>query len=283
MRRITIAGTFVVALATAALGENIQAQPTPVTFTEFSVTPGSRRLDCVMSEPATLAKNPAVLIHFDTDRDQLRGESIYGLTCKAFLEAGHRVVGFDMPNHGTRVGHGKKQGIAGFCESFLAGVDPFKMIVEDGRAVVDEIVKRGWAPQGRIFIAGCSRCGYCALRIMAADKRIAAAAVDAPVTDWRALTEFAGAKDRPDVTALALTNYATDLVGRPIWVGMGNCDNRVSTADFMRFCLAISEEQERRKMQKSQFEAHVIKCDGHSFPEKDRKQGAAWLVNQAAR
>lgn len=252
-----------------------------VTFTEFTVTPGGRELHCVLSEPAALATNPAVLLFHNTAKDQLRGETVYGNTCDAFLKAGYRVVGFTMPNHEERVGHWKKREIAGFCEAFLAGSDPFKMYVEDGRAVIDEIVARGWAAPNRIFIAGCSRGGYLALRLMAADRRIVAAAVDAPVTDWRALAEFAVAKDRPDVAALALTNYVTDLVGRPIWTGMGNCDNRVSTADFLRFCLAMAEEQEKRKMEKSLFEAHVVECEGHGFPEEGRRQGAEWLVKQA--
>lgn len=253
------------------------------TFTEFSVAPGGRKLDCLMCEPASLATQPAVLIHLATEREQLRGEGIYGLTCKAFLAAGNRVVGFELPNHGKRVGNWKKQEIAGFCEAFVAGQDPFKMVVEDGRAVVDEIIARGWASAGRIYIAGCSRGGYCALRIMAADRRIAAAAADAPVTDWRALTEFAGAKERPDVAALALTHYAADLADRPVWVGMGNCDNRVSTAYFLAFCHAIAVEQEKRGMEKSPFEAHVVEAPGHGFPEDGRKQGAEWLVTQVQR
>lgn len=256
---------------------------TDVTITEFTVNPGGRKLDCFMSEPTVLATNPAVLIHIGTAADQLQGESVYGLTCDAFLKAGYRIVGFEMPNHGKRVGNWKKQEIAGFCEAFVAGEDPFAMIVEDGRAVVDEIIARGWAPAGRISIAGCSRCGYCALRIMAADKRIAAAALDAPVTDWRALAEFAGAKDRPDVAALDLTNFVADLVDRPIWVGMGNCDNRVSTAAFQRFGLVMAAEQEKRKMTKSRFVSYVIECEGHGFPEAWRKVGAAWLVEQASR
>lgn len=253
-----------------------------VAFTEFTVTPSGRELYCVMSEPAVLAANPAVLLYHNTARDHLRGETVYGHTCDAFLKAGYRIAGFAMPNHEERVGK-KKEGIAGFYEAFLEGSDPFKMYVEDGRAVIDEIVARGWAASNRIFITGCSRGGYLALRLMAADRRIVAAALDAPVTDWRALAEFAEAKKRPDVAALALTNYVADLVGRPIWAGMGNCDNRVSTADFLRFCLAITEEQEKRKMEKSMFEVHVVECEGHGFPEEGRIQGGAWLVKQAQR
>ena len=253
-----------------------------VTLTDFDVSVGDRTLRCVLSEPAQLAEQPAVLLHHDPAPEHLSGESpSYGLTCKAFLASGHRVVGYELPNHGSRIGDWPRQEIGGMCDAFVAGSDPFAMVVQDGRAMVDTIIERGWAPANHIFIAGCSRGGYCALRMMAGDSRIRAGQMDAPVTDWRALTEFADFRDREDVAGLALKHYVADLVGRPIWTGIGNCDNRVSTACYWEFCLAMGGEQEKRGMTESRFVSQVVEAPGHGFPVQAREQGAAWLVKLA--
>jgi len=115
----------------------------------------------------------------------------------------------------------------GFRASFMAGVDPFKMGVEDGQTVITECIKRGWATPGRIAVQGASRAGYMALRLMAADPRIAVAAGLAPVTDWRMLAEFSSVRDREDIAGLQLTRFIGPMVGRHVYLAIGR--NGIST------------------------------------------------------
>ena len=252
-------------------------EPTPeTTYTTFQVYPGSRTVTCTLSEPGELAAPGAVLLQprvgSSDYNDVVYGGGNFGQASALFQAAGYRVVSFPLPYDGS---------IANWYTQFMADNDPFPIVVEDAQAIIDEIIAQGWASSGRIYVTGASRVGYCALRIMEADSRVGAAEVDAPVTDWRALTEWAGGAHLPAVAALALTNYATNLTGRPIWAGIGNMDTRVSTACSLAFCTAIAEEQERVALSASTFQAHVIPAAGHAFPLDWRAEGAAWLLARA--
>ena len=51
----------------------------------------------------------------------------------------------------------------------------------------------------------------------------------APVTDLLALREFRGMEKHAATRSLAIINYADKLAGRPIWLCIGNQDDRVDT------------------------------------------------------
>ena len=139
------------------------------------------------------------------------------------------------------------------------------------------------AEAGRIFVSGTSRGGYCALRLMATDRRIAATAAFAPVTDWRPLEEFAAVKDRPEVASLALTNFADALAGRAVWAAIGNRDVRVGTECCLRFAEAIAQEESAQNCPSSQFVLHVVPEPGHSLADNWRRSGGEYLLAVAGR
>lgn len=91
--------------------------------------------------------------------------------------------------------------------------DPFGRFIDKGAVVIDACLERGWGDPDRIFVCGVSRGGYCALRLMAADRRIQGVAALAPLVDWRSLAEFAAIEDRPALARLSLEHWADDLVG----------------------------------------------------------------------
>lgn len=206
--------------------------------TDFVVMRDGERLNVRLLEPRRLSSQPLLLLNFATDRHQSLEDPLYGAPVRMFLAKGHRALSFDVPAHGERIDrHG--QGIHGLCAAFLAGDDPFVRFVGDGRAVIDECIRRGWTEPGRVVVCGNSRSAYQALRLAAADNRIGAVAGLAPVTDWRFLSEFAAVKDRPEVAALALDQFADQLAGRRIYLAIGNGDRRVGSEACARLVAAI--------------------------------------------
>ena len=190
-------------------------------------------LTVALAEPAG-STQPGLLLSFGMSRGSALTEHPHSLTAHAFLDAGRGVLSFDLPCHGERVGaHG--EGIAGMAAALLAGDDPFATFVADGMHVIDACLERGWNRGGPIVVCGVSRAGYCALRLAAEDRRVAAAAGLAPVTDWRALTEFAAGAGLPVVAGLALERWAPQLADRPVFLAIGNRDQRVGTASCIRF------------------------------------------------
>ena len=236
-----------------------------------------------MASPAAGARGPApaLLLSFSTTRQTSLGEPPYDLTARAFLNAGHRVLSFDLPHHGERV-EGYGTGIQGMCAAFLDGRDPFALFVRDGMAAVDACLERGLATAGRIYACGVSRGGYCALRLAAGDVRIAGVAGLAPVTAWRLLQEFEAVRERPEVAALDLDNWAGELSGRPVYLAIGNHDQRVGTDACVRLAMRLYELEQPRAQGSSATELHVVNSRGHELPgELHQRARALEIVNGA--
>ena len=247
---------------------------------EFSVVGGAGRITVEVQSPpiAQMAGRPLLLLNFSMDRKSSLHGGRYGEPARIFLEAGHRVASFDLPAHGDRVDrHGS--GIAGLCARVIAGEDPFADFVTDGRAVIDECIRRGLARDGGIVVCGVSRAGYCAVRLAADDRRVASVAALAPVTDWSKIHEFAAAKDRPAVSALALTRFVDPLAGRRLYVAIGNHDLRVDTDACTRFVLALGEAERRLEITRSRVRYEIVDdSPGHALATKWRQEGVKFLL-----
>lgn len=231
--------------------------------------------------PNQLAADPLLLLHFTGPKEHSFYEEPYSATTRQFLGQGHRVVSFDLPSHGTRVDH-FGDGLTGFCNAFVAGQDPFLKSNEEAIAVIEHCIAAGLVRPERIVVCGTSRAAYIALRLMAAEPRIAAAAAIAPVTDWRALSEFAAAADRADVAALHLSEFTEAMVGRPIFMVIGNHDARVSTAACCELFTALVKSNERHDFDDSLISFQVLDEPGHFSPEAWHRQGGNFLLDQMA-
>ncbi len=232
--------------------------------------------------PTRLAERPLLLLFFAADRAASLPDGRYGGPGRMFLDHGHRVASFDLPAHGERVDR-RGSGIAGLAARVAAGEDPFAEFVADGRAVIDECLRRGWAEEGRIVVAGVSRGGYAALRLAAEDARVAAVAAFSPVTDWRVLAEFAPLAERPETAALDLARLAPRLAGRRVFVAIGNRDARVGTEACVRFVQALTEAEGRSGTEGSGLRFLVVDdSTGHALAARWREQGIAFLLDAPA-
>ncbi|MCW5547836.1 MAG: prolyl oligopeptidase family serine peptidase [Opitutaceae bacterium] len=273
-------GMAVLAMAISSVAAPANARAAGMSVEEFTVRSGDSSLSVRLVSPAahTLAAQPLLLLYFSTDRAASLPEGRYGAAGRIFLEQGHRVASFDLPAHGERL-DGQGGGIAGLAQRVAAGQDPFSEFVHNGRAVIDECIRRGLAPAGRIVVAGVSRGGYFALRLAAADRRIAAAAAFAPVTDWRVVTEFDALKESPVLAALALENFAEQLAGRRIYLAIGNHDLRTGSDACTRLVLALMEAERRRGAAHSGVRFHLVDDSrGHALAAKWREEGVMFLL-----
>ena len=253
-----------------------------VSWREFSVEVQGQALTCLLAEPEELSDRPALLLNFAADRTATLKTEPYNITPRMFLAAGHRVASFNLPCHGDREVPGQPRGIAGFCAEWRRGVDVFTGFVDEGRAVIDALIERQLAEPGCIFVSGTSRGGYCALRLMAAEERIGAAAAFSPVTDWRVLKEFAEIRDTPEIADLALPRFAGSVAGRAVWMAIGNCDARVGTDACLRFAEAVLRVEAEEGCSSSRFALHVVPEREHQLSEDWRWRGGQYLLDQAS-
>jgi dienelactone hydrolase len=250
-------------------------------ITEIVIPTPNGPLACGLAAPdgATTAE-PALLLTFGMTRHSALTEDPHDLPAQILTEAGHYALSFDLPNHGGRI-DAFGEGIGGMCAAYLAGDDPFARFVADSQAVLDACYQLGIPGSKRVVACGVSRAAYCALRLAAADRRILAVAGLAPVTDWRALSEFAAVKDRSEIAALALDNWAAELAGRAVFLAIGNADGRVGSDTCVRLALGILEEEARRGVTSSDLELHVVPSEGHSLSADWRSAGGRFLLVSA--
>lgn len=273
-------GMAVFAMMVSLVAASAETGAVGMPVEEFAVRSGDSSLAVRLAAPVAgaLAAQPLLLLYFSTDRTASLPEGRYGAAGRIFLEHGHRVASFDLPAHGERL-DGKVGGIAGLAHRVAAGQDPFAEFVHDGRAVIDECIRRGLAEAGRVVVAGVSRGGYFALRLAAADRRIAAVAAFAPVTDWRVVNEFNALKDSPVLAALALENFSGQLAGRRIYLAIGNHDLRTGSDVCTRFVLALMEAERRRGVGRSAVRFHLVDDSrGHALAAKWREEGVMFLL-----
>lgn len=270
------------ALNTGVIGQPGQ-QHQPSVSHEFEIEVGDRPITAKMISPPAerLAAHPLLLLTLASDRETSLTLHPYSIAADLFLAQGHRVVSFDLPNHGQRLDK-YGEGLTGWRNAFVDGRDPLAMAVEEASAVISWSIHSGLTDPGRAVVYGISRAGYLALRLLAADARVAAAAAVAPVTDWSRLTEFAGDRQKKYLTTISLSRYVDQLTGKPIFIVIGNSDDRVSTLSCSRFFLDLLEANERHGHDISGIEFICTKMaeTGHSVDDSWRLMAAEYLIKR---
>lgn len=255
--------------------------PSPYPSREWSINVGNHTVTTRLLSPLSkrVPRDPILLLTFAGDRDTALTDVIYAETARIFLAHGYRVASFDLPNHGV-CANKYGEGIAGMRNAFIAGNDPFDTFVKDGKAVIDSCIKKGFARPGRIVVSGTSRAGYLALRLLAEDKRIAAAAVYSPVTDWRDLSEFTVEKTRADLAAIRLSKFSDKLAGKPVFIMIGNQDDRVSTASCSHFYGDLVAANTRHAFKDSRLCFRLKNAPGHRTFASWHEEGAKFLMQE---
>jgi dienelactone hydrolase len=202
----------------------------------------------------------------------------------SFLQAGRTLapkgylcVSIDLPCHGTQETKGKK-GLSGWGVRAAANDDFVAEFNVRMSKVLDHLIAQGWSDPNKIAVCGTSRGGFLAMRFAAHDKRVKCAAGYSPVTDLRKLSEFRNAASIPGVDAMSLQSHVSALVGKPIFIVIGDRDDRVSTDAAVAFARALSEAAIKANVP-SGVELHVVSEPraNHTTPSGADKWSARWI------
>ena len=252
--------------------------------TEFPVEVNGRHVTCRLGAPDEELRAPApglVLVLAGKREQAFTDPEGHGMAAHMFTAAGHYAASIDLPGYGEQVDE-FGAGIRSMCAAFVGGNDPFERLVSQAKAVIGACLELGIGGDGRTATLGVSRGAYYALRLTAEDERIGGVAGIAPVTDWRFLREFAKVRERRDVAALALTNWAPRLAGRPLYLAIGNHDHRVGSHACVNLAHAILECEEPEAEGTSHLNLHVVDTPGHALDRDWRERGVRLLLDVVA-
>jgi dienelactone hydrolase len=223
------------------------------------------------------AKRPApTLIILSGAIDDSLLKPTYQQAGKFLAPQGYLCVSIDLPCHGTQATK-QLSSLAGWAKRAAVGDDFVAEFNQRMSAVLDHLIAEGITDPKRIAACGTSRGGFLAVRFMAHDKRVRCAAGFSPVTDLRQLREFEVAKAVAAVDAMSLEAHADALKGRPVFVVIGDRDDRVGTDAAVRFMRKLGEVARKADVP-SEAALHVLsQPKGHTTPEGGDLLAAMWI------
>lgn len=195
---------------------------------------------------------------------------------RQLLPKGYLAVSIDLPCHGAQAEKGFS-GLVGWGKRAAKGDDVAVEFNARMSKVVDFLVAEKLADPKRIAVIGTSRGGYLAIRYAAHDPRVRCAVAYAPVADLRKLTEYAVAAGTPAVDQMSLGAFIPKLVGRPLWIAIGDRDDRVGTDSVIAFARQLAAAAVEKKVP-SEVALHVLsEPRGHSLPAGTDVMSAEWI------
>lgn len=251
---------------TGSAGE--EALNTPL---QIATTPEGVRFG-LLGEPGP-APAPLLLV-FAANLETSLGTDPYNRTALALLPKGYRCASLDLPCHGLDCRPGEPEGLKGWRSRLDQGEDLVGPFTAQVSQVLDHLIGMGIADQGRVASCGTSRGGFMAAHAMAADSRIRAAALFAPVTVLSALSEFSGQGEHPLTHSLSLASLAPRLAARSLWASIGHRDGRVGTDHCIAFCRQVVTAA---REQPADCSLQVLPTEGHQTPEGAYEEAASWI------
>lgn len=215
---------------------------------------------------------------FATSVDDMAKYAVYSETGRALAKQGWLYVTLDPPCHGRDAKPGEPAALSGWAHRVQNGENLMQPFVQRCRDVLDWLIAEKYTDPDRVAVGGTSRGGFCALHFAAAEPRVKAVVCVSPVTNPLVLREFVGLK--PDQTAgIDAKSLADKLAGRPIWISIGNHDERVGTDD----CIATCRKFVAASLQKNPevacpMELIVAPSKGHSAIDNAYTLAARFII-----
>jgi dienelactone hydrolase len=243
-------------------------------------TPAGIEFGLLGAKPTAPA--PTVFI-FAADIDRTLTDPAFNSAGMLLGKRGFLCVALDAPCHGKDARENHASELSGWRERIEQGNDLVGAFSTRCSQVLDYLIAEGYTDATRVAAVGTSRGGFLAIHFAAAEPRVRCVVGFAPVTNLMALSEFAGTTSAPVVQKLSLTNVADKLVGRPIWVSIGNDDQRVGTDDAIAFTRAIVRASRGNRgpdevQPPVPVELHVMPSRGHAIHPDAHAEAAAWIA-----
>lgn len=222
---------------------------------------------------------PTLFVFSATIQESL-GNSYFRQCGNALADQGYLLASMDLPGHGTDERKGEPGGLGAWRVRSDAGEDFVTPFVERVQRVLDYLVAQGYSDEAHVAACGTSRGGFMALHVAAADPRIKATAAFAPVTNLMALREFHDAKNTEYVASLSLLARAEGLVGRSLWLIIGDRDERVGTDDCIAFARRVTALS--LALEKPADVTLIVQPEpkGHTTPQGAPESAAAWIAEK---
>ncbi|MGE0605870.1 MAG: alpha/beta hydrolase family protein [Pirellulales bacterium] len=261
----------------AVLGVTIGLSPL-ATAGEVAIltTPAGLRFGLEGAKPDKPA--PTLLV-LGSSIEATLGNDVYNKIGRLAAEQGWISVGIDLPCHGQEHHEGTPEGLSGWAARLQQGQDFMAEHVARCKALVDYLIEQGYADPERIAVAGTSRGGFSALHYAAADPRVRCTVAFAPVADLTILREFAGLDEHELTRSLDLSRQSAALAERPLWICIGNNDERVGTDSIISFSREVTAAAVRLQIPPDT-ELHVMTSRGHTIHPTAHDEAAAWLLRQ---
>lgn len=228
-----------------------------------------------------LADKPApTLFVLGSTIDETLGNPYFRQCGNQLAEKGYQCVSIDLPCHGSQQSDGIRAGLVGWADR----VEKNWPLVEEANkrlsSVLSHLIDSGKADARRIAVCGTSRGGYLALHFANSDARVDCVAAFAPVTDLAELREFTSIKELPAVKSWAIHNHAQRLSAIPVWLVIGDQDQRVSTEKTIQLARQLTAAAVKNK-QPSSVDLHVMaEPRGHTTPDGSVQLAADWIDGQ---
>ncbi len=192
-------------------------------------------------------------------------------------ELGYLIVSIDLPCHGDQSVEGEPPGLSGWSHRVEENQDFVAKFNNRISSVLDHLIAAGLTDSDRVAVGGTSRGGFLAVHFAAHDPRVKSVAAFAPVTELAALREFSRNQEHPLVAQLSLSRQAERLAGRPVWIVIGDRDDRVGTQHVIDLATRLSAVAREREIA-SNVELHILsEPRGHTTPQGSSKLAADWI------
>lgn len=239
-------------------------------------TPDGVRFSLLGAKPGT--PSPTLLV-LALDAESTLSNPKYLRCGNVLAEQGYLCVSVDLPSHGAQQRGDEPGGIDGWRKRIDSGENPMTDLSSRLSRVLDHLVARGFTDPDQIVACGTSRGGYAALYFASGDPRVKAVAAYSPVTNLSALREFQGARETEAFRQSALNSRIESLSKIPVWIMIGDRDQRVGTDAAIAFARALSSAAAGSGLP-GKVELHVTPSDGHHTPPGAEELSAAWMLKQ---
>ena len=272
LRHLAAAALLAVFMASVSLAAEAKA---PM---QILRTPGNIRFGVLGGGSGRTA--PTLLVAAMSMEDMQR-EPVFTDVARLLAKQGWMSVVIEPPCHGEDRRPEEPEGLGGWRRRLEHGEDVVQAFNVKARAVLEYVIAQGLADPQRLAMCGTSRGGFLAFHFAAIEPRIKAVAGISPVTDLLALTEFKGTPPGSAAGRLALTHIAPKLIGRYVWLSIGNHDERVDTDRAIAFTRAIVHASARQSKLPGPLipvELIVAPSKGHQKIEQAHELLAVWLA-----
>jgi dienelactone hydrolase len=235
----------------------------------------------ILGEKRT-APAPTLLILANSTAGTL-GDPYFLQAGRLLSPQGYLCVSLDLPCHGEQQRDGEPEGLRGWRHRFDVGEPFLAEFVARASEVLEHLVQEHYTQPAKIAVTATSRGGFAALHLMASNARIKCAALICPVTNLAALEEFHTVRESKQAAALSMLNamnLADTLAGRPLWIVIGDRDERVDTDQTIALARKLSASAHTQQ-RASQVELHVLsEPRGHTTPAGAVEASATWIEQQ---